>query len=130
MNTYSRILFLGVALCTGSCTQGQNKASLAPQEFELKLKQSVNAIVLDVRTPEEFASGHIAKARNIDWNGDNFERQLVQLDKTKPIFVYCLRGSRSASAAAKMRAIGFKQVYELDGGIAKWQSAKLPVTND
>ena len=130
MNTRSPIFILIVAAFAFSCAQAQNKTSLSPQEFADKLKQSGDANILDVRTPGEFTSGHLAKAQNIDWNGDNFERQVVQMDKAKPAFVYCLRGSRSASAAAKMRSIGFKEVYELDGGIAKWQSAKLPVTNN
>ncbi len=130
MNQRAPIFFLMLSALAFSCSQAQNKASLAPQEFATKLKQSGDATVLDVRTTEEFASGHLAQARNIDWNGENFEQQVVQLDKTKPVFVYCLRGGRSASAAAKMRSIGFKEVYELEGGIAKWQSAKLPVTTN
>ncbi len=130
MNTRTSIFLIILSAIAFGCTQAQNKANLAPKEFAAKLGQSADATLLDVRTSEEFASGHIDKARNIDWNGDNFEQQIAQLDKAKPIFVYCLRGSRSASAADKMRSIGFKEVYELDGGIAKWQSAKLPVTNN
>ena len=101
-----------------------------PQEFASKLKSSANPVVLDVRTPTEFASGHLAQAKNIDWNGNNFEKQVASLNKSNPVFVYCLRGGRSASAADKMRSMGFKSVIELEGGIAKWQEAKLPITRE
>ncbi len=130
MSSRTPIFFLILTAFTFSCSQAQNKSSLSPQEFATKLKQSGEATVLDVRTPQEFASGHLAKARNIDWNGDNFEKQILPIAKAKPVFVYCLRGSRSASAAARMRSIGFKEVYELEGGIAKWQSANMPITKN
>ncbi len=128
----SRFLFPGLFILTlvVSCTQGQNKATLAPQQFADKIAQTSEGTVLDVRTPEEYAEGHLANAKNMDWNGDHFEHQLMALDKSKPVFVYCLKGGRSASAASKMRSLGFKDVYELDGGIAKWQEAKLPVVKE
>ena len=130
MNRRSIILFLAVSSFAFGCSQGQITSSLPPQEFANKIKQSGEATVLDVRTPEEFASGHIAKARNIDWNGDSFEKEVSQLDKSKPVFVYCLRGPRSSSATAKMRSMGFKEVYELNGGLTKWLADNLPVSND
>ena len=67
-------------------------------------------------------------AKNIDWNGNDFQVQVSQLDKSKPVFVYCLSGGRSSSAAKQMRESGFKQVYELSGGIMKWRAADLPET--
>ena len=129
---HTRNLFLCILLSVWAfnCSQGQNKNSLLPQEFASKLKSSANPVVLDVRTPGEFASGHLAQAKNIDWNGNNFEKQVASLNKSNPVFVYCLRGGRSASAADKMRSMGFKSVIELEGGIAKWQEAKLPITRE
>jgi thioredoxin 1 len=123
----SGIFMLSLAV---GCSQGQNKATLAPQKFADKITQSTDGTVVDVRTPEEYAEGHLTNAKNFDWNGDHFEHQIMALDKSKPVFVYCLKGGRSASAASKMRSIGFKEVYELDGGIAKWQEAKLPVVKE
>ena len=82
--------------------------------------------MLDVRTPAEYTQGHLSNARNIDWNGGEFEKSIAKLDKSKPVFVYCLSGGRSAAAASKMRSIGFREVYELSGGFAKWKAAKLP----
>lgn len=82
--------------------------------------------MIDVRTPEEFAQGHLPMAENIDWNGRGFELQVGQYEKDRPVFVYCHSGSRSAAAAARMRKMGFTEVYELQGGIVKWRSAGLP----
>lgn len=119
------ILALAVA-----CSQGQNKNVLAPQAFADKLKAASGATLIDVRTAEEFAEGHLSGAKNYDWNGEHFEHQVMGLDKSKPVFVYCLKGGRSASAASKLRDMGFSEVYELEGGTAKWQAAKLPLTKD
>jgi thioredoxin 1 len=87
-----------------------------------------NALVIDVRTPEECKGGMIKKAVNYDFNGANFNTQIAKLDKNEPVFVYCLSGGRSGAAASQMRADGFKEVYELDGGMMKWNAAGLAVT--
>jgi rhodanese-related sulfurtransferase len=124
------LLVLTAACFTAGCTQGQNKNALPPAAFADKIKANDGATLVDVRTAEEFSEGHIAGARNFDWNDEHFEHQVMGLDKSKTVFVYCLGGGRSESAAAKMRSMGFKQVYELEGGLKKWQSAKLPLTQD
>lgn len=80
------------------------------------MKELSNASILDVRTPSEFSKGHLINALNYDWNGNEFDKQIAPLDKSKPVFVYCLSGGRSSSAANKMRSSGFTQVYEMDGG--------------
>ncbi len=81
-----------------------------------------------MRTTEEFSKGHLKNALNYDWNGNDFNRQIATLDKSKPVFVYCLSGGRSAQAIQKMRSEGFKEIYEMDGGIMKWRTAGLPET--
>ena len=65
-------------------------------------------------------------AVNYNWNGNEFDQQIAKLDKSKAVFVYCLSGGRSSSAANKMRSIGFQKVYEMGGGMMKWRSANLP----
>jgi len=110
-----------------SCTNGKaQKYNLTPIEFADKIKELPEAPLLDVRTPDEFSAGHLEKAQNIDWNGADFIEQIEKLDKSKPIFVYCLSGGRSGQAATKMRSLGFEQVFELSGGIMKWRSEQLP----
>lgn len=115
-----------VALLLSACSQAPEGSNLSPEEFSEKLGQMPKAPVVDVRTPEEFAQGHLPMAENIDWNGRGFELQVGQYEKDSPVFVYCQSGSRSAAAAAKMRKMGFTEVYELQGGIVKWRSAGLP----
>ncbi|MBK9982278.1 MAG: rhodanese-like domain-containing protein [Saprospiraceae bacterium] len=127
------ILILGSCLLASGCNKGQSQGSasiLAPSDFSEKIKQTPEAPIVDVRTPEEYAEGHIANAKNINWNGTDFEAQINQLDKSKPVYVYCQKGVRSAEAATKMRSIGFKDVYELKGGLSNWETAKLPLTTN
>lgn len=122
-----------LAIFAVSCTTQQNqlsKTSLSANEFDGKIKELPNAPIIDVRTPDEFSKGHLANAKNIDWNGNDFENQIASLDKSKPVLVYCLSGGRSSAAANQMRSEGFKEVYELEGGLMKWRSANLPETTD
>ena len=97
-------------------------------KFAQKIKATAGAQVVDVRTPEEFSEGYLKGAVNINWNEDDFETNVAKLDKNKPAFVYCRVGKRSSAAAKKMRDMGFKEVYELDGGILDWEAEHLPLT--
>lgn len=87
-----------------------------------KLKTTDNPQLLDVRTPDEFATEHIDNATNVNWNGDSFEKEVSKYDKSKPIFVYCKVGGRSAEAANKLAELGFIEIYNLKGGIMKWNA--------
>ncbi|MGL5892977.1 MAG: thioredoxin domain-containing protein, partial [Bacteroidia bacterium] len=97
-------------------------------EFSQQLAKLDNEQLIDVRTPQEFAGGHIEGAMNIDWNGNAFESMAAPLDKNKPVFIYCKVGGRSAKAAASLRSMGFTQVTELKGGFDAWNSANFPVS--
>ncbi len=114
------ILALFTSTLLLSC--GNDKVNLqSANDFESQIKKdSVNAQIIDVRTPIEFGDDHINSAKNIDWNGDKFEEQAKKLDPSKPTFVYCAGGKRSAEAAAKLVELGFKEVYDLDGGFRQW----------
>ena len=80
-------------------------------------------VVLDVRTPSEFASGHIAGAVNADFNADSFADDVAALDTAKTYLVYCRSGSRSASAVAYMKQQGFAKIYNMTGGVIQWSEA-------
>lgn len=126
------LLFLQFILLIAfsSCTNGQQKSgntNLSPIDFSSKLKETPDAQLIDVRTPGEVAGGFIDHAVNIDYNSSDFNSKIEKLDKSKPVFVYCLSGGRSGSAASDMRSMGFKEVYELNGGIMKWNAANLPL---
>ena len=109
-----------------ACNSAPKGSELTAVDFKKKLDQAGNAQLVDVRTPGEYAEGHLQNAVNIDWNSDDFAAQAEKLDRSKPVFVYCLAGSRSSSAAESFRNMGFKEVYDLKGGIMKWRKAGLP----
>jgi rhodanese-related sulfurtransferase len=102
---------------------------LAPQAAaELIRSGGSDLVVLDVRTPAEFAAGHLAGAVNIDVRAADFATRVASLDSGKRYVVYCRTGVRSAQAVAVLRERGFARVYDVSGGITAWQEAKLPVT--
>ncbi|WP_025742268.1 rhodanese-like domain-containing protein [Aquimarina pacifica] len=84
--------------------------------------------LIDVRTPEEYAQGHIEGAVNIDFRNKNFEELISKVDKTKPVAVYCGRGGRSGKCSSYMKKAGFTKVYDLDGGITEWKFKGKEVT--
>lgn len=130
--THKNSLFILITLLIFSCTSSQSqtgKTSFTAKEFSEKINETANAQILDVRTPEEYAGGHLAHAKNIDWNDDNFMEQAGSLDKSKPVFVYCLSGGRSGQAATALRKEGFKTVYEMPGGMMEWRAKNMPLAS-
>lgn len=105
---------------------------LSINDFDTKLKEkAVIAQLVDVRTTEEFLRGHLKKAANLNFTDDNFEDLVkAKLDKARPVFVYCFSGRRSADAATFLRDLGFKEVYDMAGGFAKWTSSSKPYASD
>jgi rhodanese-related sulfurtransferase len=115
-------------LCTAlfSC-KAQQKSALNASEFEKALQQT-NIQILDVRTAGEFQNGHIQNALQANWNNQpEFTSRIQHVDKDKPVYVYCLAGGRSAAAANWLRSNGYKEVYELSGGMNAWRAASKPV---
>jgi rhodanese-related sulfurtransferase len=102
--------------------------ALAPAAADALLQNPPGGLViLDVRTPEEFAAGHIAGAVELDLQGATFESDVAELDPETPYFVYCHTDNRSGQAVAYLQQQGFSSLYELTGGIAAWQAEGLPV---
>ncbi len=123
----SGLIFLMVALFSCGTGEAQKSVSLGPQEFEKQLATEGERILLDVRTPGEFGERHLAGALNIDYNGADYNSRIGNLDKTQPVYVYCLSGGRSAAAAQTLTEIGFTKVFEMNGGISRWIAENHPV---
>jgi thioredoxin len=133
MTKYISIIFVTVTFIFNSCSNGQSSPSnpsVSASEFSKKIAELPGAPIIDVRTPGEFSQGHLKNAINYDISNSGFENQIASLDKLKPVLVYCLTGSRSTYAVRYMQSIGFKEVYELNGGMMKWRAASLPETTD
>lgn len=100
---------------------------LSVTEFQKKLNADNTAILLDVRTPEEFVKGHLQNAIAINFFDPDFKEKVGKLDKTKPVYVYCAAGGRSAKALKVLQESGFKRAYNMLGGLNSWQAAGLPL---
>lgn len=113
-----------------SCSNGQDKstANTIAEDVNVETFQSKidGAQLLDVRTPAEWNEGIIEGAIMADFYEDSFKSELEKLDKEVPVAVYCRSGGRSGSAMDIMKEMGFKEVYNLDGGIGAWNSANKP----
>ncbi len=119
------VITVGLLAC---CAQEKTAKQhlLSPEAFKAYCDSLEQVQIVDVRTPEEWQSGIIENATRINWFDKEFE-QLVseQLDKEKPVIVYCASGGRSTRAQKKFLQLGFKEVYDLQGGITLWKQKKM-----
>ena len=101
-------------------TQTSIAQDLTAEEFKAKIDAGDIQLV-DVRTAEEVAEGAMEGSVNIDWFGDDFESRVeAELDKSKPVAVYCKAGGRSGKAMKLMSDLGFAEIYNLKGGYSSW----------
>ena len=123
-------ILLGVflSLFLSSCqSSAQNVSEVSVSDFEKGIAQE-NVQLLDVRTASEYQSGHLKKALQANWNNQTeFQERTKALDKSKPVYVYCLSGIRSRTAANWLSENGFKNIVTLQGGINLWKQANKPV---
>ena len=129
MKKYQIFTWILVLFCAVS-VNAQVAANLDAASFSAKIKQKPGSQIVDVRTAREFAQGHIQQALNMDVSANNFQQLLGKLDKNKAVFVYCLSGSRSSYAMDILSSMGFKEIYNLSGGMMRWRAANLPETTD
>ncbi|HET7819148.1 MAG TPA: rhodanese-like domain-containing protein [Bacteroidia bacterium] len=121
------LLTMSIISCGQNSAESAAKNKLSANEFAIKIQKTENAQYVDVRTPAEYTSGHIKHFINIDYKNEGFEKELDKLDKNKPTFIYCRSGKRSEAANKIMNKLGFKEVYDLQGGILSWQESGQPI---
>lgn len=115
---------------TGCSAQSDSIDTLAPLAFIKQAKADTTAIILDVRTPEEYKEEHLAGARQLDFlNTSVFDAGIKQLDKSHTYYVYCRSGKRSHNACIKMKKQGLK-VFDMEGGILNWKKLGMPTTKE
>ncbi|QNL22497.1 rhodanese-like domain-containing protein [Hyphobacterium sp. CCMP332] len=114
-----------------SCqVNGQNIKVLDPKQYEASISEIENVQLVDIRTPKEYNQGHILGSENINFYDSDFETRMLQLDKSKPVMLYCASGGRSANASDKLSKLGFTQIIDLKGGIRAWTAAGKTIAKD
>ncbi|WAC42442.1 thioredoxin domain-containing protein [Pedobacter sp. SL55] len=130
---YKSIFICVAAIILASYSYAQTTptiTSVSATELTKQLEKEHHIQLLDVRTPSEFKNGHIQNAINANINDKHFEDKIAALDKTKPVYVYCLSGGRSKIAVKQLSAVGFKNIVEMPGGMMEWRTNNLPETKD
>lgn len=124
------LFWMGLVVCLGegcaSSDKGVISKTLPAEKFQNTLVEK-RGVLIDVRSKEEYAEAHISGAINIDVNSEDFRAQIDSLDKEKAFFIYCKSGKRSSRAADLMKDAGFRELYNLEGGISEWRERNFPV---
>jgi len=108
---------------------GDAGRNMGPGEAQALIRENAgnrDFVVLDVRTPGEFAQGHLEGAVLVDYRSPGFREEMAGLDRSKTYLVYCRTGNRSEKALGIMRELGFRSYYHLGGGIKRWTEEGLP----
>ena len=141
LHSLAAVLVAALALIAAGCGGGSSSATseetttaessavtlVSPTDAQT-LVESGDVEVIDVRTPEEYAEGHIEGATLVDFYEPDFADRIAELDRGQEYVVYCRSGNRSSQATAIMAEQGFAVVNDVDGGIVAWEAAGLPVT--
>ena len=122
------LLVLAVAMPAPAGSAVTNVTVGKAQAMMKERAGTADFVIVDVRTPEEFAEGHIAGAVNLDVQAKDFEKKLRALDRKKNYLVYCRTGNRSRKATVAMEALGFRSIFHMNEGIVKWKQQNLPLT--
>jgi rhodanese-related sulfurtransferase len=108
--------------------QTQISKSITPEEASALIEENQgnpDFVIIDIRTPDEFAREHIENATNLDYSSDNFQDELDKLDKNKTYLIYCQNGAQSQSALDTMAKLNFAEVYSISGGLDQWKAEGL-----
>jgi len=121
------IALIGSILLIACSSNSQTFTNLSPKEFKSAFEKE-NAILLDVRTPQEINGGMIENASTIDFYDADFSKKIAKIQKDKTVYVYCKSGGRSSKAAKMLLESGQAKVVNLKGGIMAWNTNRMPLT--
>ncbi|MGE4442291.1 MAG: rhodanese-like domain-containing protein [Desulfomicrobium sp.] len=125
-----RLVTVAVLLLMGGCLE-QDVRLLDPAaavEIMRQNKDNPAFVILDVRTEQEFRQGYIQGAALLDYYAPDFRERFAELDRDATIFTYCRSGNRSSHVLKMADDLGFRNVYDLRGGILAWREAGLPLS--
>ena len=134
MKKYSFLFFAILTLVIESCNNVQKTNDkvmtqtievVAPKAMYEILLKDPSAQLVDVRTKDEFAVSHLKDAQNICVTDNDFKQKVAYLDRSKPVYVYCKKGGRSAQASKILKQMGFTKIFDLQGGITNWEQQQL-----
>lgn len=114
------ILFTSLFFVSCKGQETEHFKLLNSAQYEQVISEN-GVTIIDVRTPEEYQNGHIENAQNINVQSGDFKAKMENFDREKPIYIYCRSGSRSANAGRILEEMGFKEIYDLKGGILSWK---------
>ena len=136
MSRFTLLLLITAAAFTSGCSNAQSEKKtrlvlqdVSNEEFQQLMTSLEGALLLDVRTPEEWNEGHLDGAAHTDYWGDEkaFEEAMNSIPRDRPVLVYCAGGGRSGLTAKELIAAGHQEVYNLEDGISGWERDGLPV---
>jgi rhodanese-related sulfurtransferase len=128
MYRFAIVITLGAFLAAASFAEDSESTkapSISAAELQARRESGAAPVVIDVRTPEEYASGHIPGAVNVPF--DEVAQRIAEIDAPHGVALYCMVGPRARMGESALIAAGYEQVLHLEGGLAAWQAAGLPV---
>jgi rhodanese-related sulfurtransferase len=129
-----KLLILSILLMTGltACSRSMpdNVVNHSPENFQTSFASHENALLIDIRTAEEFEIGHIEGALNIDFYKEDFKNSILSLDFEGPVYVYCASGNRSSQAIKVFEEANFEKIHHLESGIGGWKNNELPLKTE
>lgn len=128
MDTLKSLFMVLICLTYGPVALSQESTTinevLTVSEVQDVLAENQEILLLDVRTQEEYVEGHLPHAKNIDFLSDDFQQKVADLPRDEAVYLYCRSGNRSAKAVSLLQSMGFKEIYDLEGGYQAWEAQK------
>lgn len=123
-------LFIIILVYSGCVSSADDVLTLKPKTFKTKVINHVSVQLVDIRTPEEFYSGHIENAININYFSEQFKDSISLLQTKIPVYIYCRSGKRSSKSVKVFKAVGFDSIYQLNGGLLNWKKSGFKIISN